>query len=458
MRRRLTLFYAHLSIRLRVTLAFTAVMLVLLGATGLFLYLRLGNALDDTLDRGLAGRADDITALLRRDDTEAPNRLAGSGERIVQLVDGGGRVVDAAAGLGGRALLPSRQLTNARRHELFASRSDPTSRDVVRLLARPIRVGARSYVLIIGASREPNESAQHRLGGLLLIGLPVALLLAALVGYGAATAALRPVELMRRRATTITAGRPERLPVPPSGDEIAALGRTLNDMLDRLEQAYARERRFVADASHELRTPLTILRGELELAMRDAVSVGDYRAAVASAAEETERLVRLAQDLLVVAQADQGRLPVRREQLGVQELLDSVAARFAGPARDAQIVLSVDAGADLRLDADRTLIEQALGNLVDNALRHATHAVQLGATNAELYVRDDGPGFETGFLTQAFDRFARADSGRARDSGGAGLGMAIVAAIATAHGGRAVARNRPEGGAEVALNLTLFSS
>jgi signal transduction histidine kinase len=221
-------------------------------------------------------------------------------------------------------------------------------------------------------------------------------------------------------------------------------------MLDRLEKALERERGFVADAGHELRTPLALLRTELELAARQARSEAELRAAVDAASRETERLSQLAEDLLLIARADRGRLPLRVEDVEVDELFSSVVSRFDWRARVARRPAE-----GLRVQADRLRLEQALGNLVDNALRHGGGAVELAACEqngrVELHVRDGGTGFPDGFLDRAFDRFARADP--ARGGGGAGLGLAIVRTIALAHGGSAHATNRPPNGADVWLTL-----
>jgi signal transduction histidine kinase len=226
-------------------------------------------------------------------------------------------------------------------------------------------------------------------------------------------------------------------------------------MLDRLEEALARERAFVADASHELRTPLAILKAELELALRDPDSIEGFRDAITSAAEETDRLVQLAEDLLVLARSEQGQLPVRVEEAGAAELLAAVVQRFEGRSAARGASLEIDAPDGLVLSVDALRLEQALGNLVDNALRHGGRTVALvarpGTTGVELHVCDDGPGFPPEFLPRAFERFTRADPARGR--GGTGLGLAIVAAIAQAHGGRADAVNRVEGGADVWLTL-----
>jgi two-component system, OmpR family, sensor kinase len=312
-------------------------------------------------------------------------------------------------------------------------------------------------VLVVGASLEDREEALEGLVAELFVVGPLALLLSSLAGYVLAGAALRPVEAMRRRAAEISTERPgRRLPLPRARDEIHRLGATLNAMLARLEAAFARERRFVADASHELRTPLALLRTELELALRRPRSAKDLEQALRSAAEEVDRLSTLAEDLLVLARADEGALPLRRSSIEAGELLDSVARRFALRAADEGRALDVDAPGDTPLEADRLRLEQALGNLVDNALRYGAGTIRLDARThdgrVELRVGDEGPGFPPEFLPRAFERFTRADEARGR--GAAGLGLAIVDAIARAHGGTAQAANKAAGaGALVWLTL-----
>ena len=292
---------------------------------------------------------------------------------------------------------------------------------------------------------------------LLAVGGPIALLLASALGYGVASAALRPVEAMRARAERISgAAHGERLPVSPADDEIRRLGRTLNALLERTDAALAHERAFVADASHELRTPLAILKTELELALRGTHSSAELRRAIASAGEETDRLVQLAEDLLVMARSDQGGLPVRPEPLAVDEIVEDVRGRHANQATAAGRSLTILDGVEgAVVVADRLRVEQALSSLVDNALRHGTGAVRIGARRAgdalELHVEDDGPGVHPEFVDQAFDRFARADPARGR--GGAGLGLAIVRAVARAHGGDAHIANRPGGGLDAWISL-----
>jgi two-component system OmpR family sensor kinase len=447
--------------RIRVTAAFTAVMALLLACAGLFLYVRLGNTLQATVDRGLRSRAGDVTALIKQADSglaqAGRSPLTEQGESLAQILDSGGQVVDASPTLRAHPLLTAGEVRRAVSGTIVVEHArTAVAADRARLLATPVRAQGHRLIVVVGSSLEPVDEAQSELGRLLVVGGPIALLIASLAGYGAAAGALRPVEQMRRRAREIQATRPgRRLPVPPSNDEIARLGETLNEMLERLEDAFAHERRFVADASHELRTPLTILKGELELALRDATDVDEIRAAVMSAAEEADRLVQLAEDLLVIARSEHGRLPVRLVEVDAGEVLGAAARRFASRASERGVALEIRAPEEQQLVADDLRLQQALGNLIDNALRHGsgtvTLAVEPRGARVELHVRDDGSGFPDDFIADAFDRFTRADAARSR--GGAGLGLAIVSAIARGHGGTAHARNRPEGGADVWIDL-----
>jgi two-component system, OmpR family, sensor kinase len=311
-------------------------------------------------------------------------------------------------------------------------------------------------VLVVGKSLGSRDETLNGLRHEFLLAAPLALLLATLAGYLLAGAALRPVEAMRRRAAAITAATPgARLPVPAARDEISRLANTINDMLERLEVAFRHERRFVADASHELRTPLALLRTELEIALRRTRSREELEQALRSAAEETDRLTSLAEDLLLVARIDQGALPVRREPVDARELFDRVAGRFAARAGESDRAVRVG-GSDVVIDADPARLEQALGNLVTNGLVHGAGTVELSARSVnghmELHVTDQGPGFPAGFAQRAFDRFSRGDEARGR--GGTGLGLAIVQAIAEAHGGSAGLGNREGGGADVWIALS----
>ena len=431
----------RIPLRLKLTLVFTGVMAVLLAAAGIALSVLVASNLDSTIDDGLAARAGDQAAVAIATRGNEDARLERSGETFAQVFDGG-RVRATTPRAEGAPLLTREELQRATRGSLVTERRLGST--TLRLYARP----AGPYVVVVGESLAQREKALDSLRALLVIGGPLALLLASLVGYVMAAAALRPVERMRRRAAQISAQESgERLPVPLANDEIGRLGRTLNEMLSRLEAAFARERAFVSDASHELRTPLAILRTELELALRGEHTREELEDALRSAAEETERLSGLAEDLLVIARSDQGRLPVRIEDLEAGDVLARVAGRFQTRARVEGRPLRPDPSPGVIVRADPARLEQALANLVDNALSYGDGTVELTASQhngtVEIHVRDEGPGFPPAFLPRAFERFTRADEARSR--GGTGLGLAIASAVATAHGGTAHAVNRNPG-------------
>lgn len=435
-------------------------MAVVLGATGAFLYLRLDSELSSQITQNLRSRADDVSALVQTTDqglSQSGPRLTEVGESFAQVLGERGEIVDATPGLDARPLLTPGELARASRGTIVVERDYlPEADEPVRLLASPVDAQGERIVVVVGASVDDQEAALGGLRTQLLIGGPLALLVASIAGYLLAAAALRPVESMRRRAAEIsTTATGQQLPVPPARDEIHRLGETLNEMLARLEDALARERRFVADASHELRTPLALMKTELELALRRTRSQAELEDAIRSAAEETDRLSQLAEDLLVIARSEQGELPLRTEDVAVGQLLDAVAERFASRARDSGRTIVVVPSPPTAVHGDALRLEQALGNIVENALRHGSGPVRLRAEQrngvVELHATDDGTGFPPEFLPRAFERFSRADEARGR--GGTGLGLAIVDVIARAHGGSAQAANRPEGGADVWLAL-----
>jgi len=444
-------------LRFKLTLAFTGVMAVLLTGAGIALSVLVANNLDNTIDDGLAARAGDAAAVVAA--RTGQSALDTTGEAFAQVLDADGDVVDTTAGAGESSLLDPASLAEARQGIVIVERRAQDGA-AVRLLARPVNADGTKEIVVVGEPLAQRERALGALHALLAIGGPIALLIASAVGYILAAAALRPVERMRRHAAAVTAaGTSERLPVPPTNDEIGRLGRTLNEMLARLEVAFKRERAFVSDASHELRTPLAILRTELELALRGKHTQEELEDAIRSAAEESERLSSLAEDLLVIARSDQGRLPVHPEVLVAGDVLARVAGRFQTRAKVEGRPITAEPSEGVLLNADLARIEQALANLVDNALTYGDGEVVLSARAengcVELHVLDEGAGFPAEFLPRAFERFTRADEARTR--GGTGLGLAIAAAVAGAHGGTAHARNI-EGGADVWIALPSLTS
>ena len=443
-------------IRLRLALAFTAAAALLLTGVGVFGYARLASGFSHDLDRELRQRAQDLIVPVSRPGTSLED-LAGTGfiergESFAEVITPRGRVVEATPTLDRRALLTPAEAARAAEGTVTLDRSNaPGLDEPARLLATPFTRQGRSLVLVVGDTRENGLETLRRVRAQLLVGLPVLVLLTFLGTYAVAGAALRPVETMRRRASGLTGADPSlRLPVPAGDDEITRLGDTLNALLGRVEETLERERAFVATASHELRTPLALLRTELELALRRPRSAEELVDAVRSAQAEVDRLERLAEDLLLLAQAGEGRLPVHAETVPVGELYAGVAARFAQAAATSGRRVET-APTDLAVRADRRQVEQAVSNLVGNALAHGRGAVRMEAAArgglVELVVADEGAGFGPDLLVRGMDRFVRGQM-----SEGAGLGLAIVATVAEANGGSAGLRD-VEGGAEAWLRL-----
>jgi two-component system, OmpR family, sensor kinase len=436
---------SRLPIRVRLAAAFAVAMALVLTATGALLYVRLGDDLSAALDTDLRIRAQDLAQVVREPggslSAESNGRLIERGESFAQLLDARANVLDGTAPPGSVPLLGPADLSRTLRRPVFIDRRlVPGLDEPARLLATSVRHGARRVVLVVGATRENRAEALRSLRTELLLAGPIALVLATALGYALAGASLRAVEAMRRRAAAISGDQPgERLPVQATGDELERLGTTLNEMLARLDESLERERGFVADAGHELRTPLALLRAELDFALHHANSEEELRSALRVASDETDRLAQLAGDLLLIAGSDAGWLQLRPEPIPAKQLLESVRNRFSWRSAESERELEVRAPADVIINGDQLRLEQALGNLVDNALRHGHGTVHIEARPnhgvVELHVRDEGPGLPKEFVPHAFHRFSRADEAHA--GGGAGLGLAIVHTIAVAHGGTA---------------------
>ena len=431
----------RLSLRLRLTLVFAAVMALVLLAMSAFVFTRVRAELTHAVDQDLRGQLTEARRHAGEVDPDSP--------AVAQIIDAQGNVLRGSA----IAMVSPGQLAQIVQGRTVLTDAQLSGRKGKwRVLAEPASGGG---AVVVAEPLHPTDEALGHLLTELAISVPFALLLASLAGYLLAASALRPVEAMRRRAREISAETPgRRLPVPGRDDEIARLGTTLNEMLARIEAAVEHERRFVADASHELRTPLALLKTELDLALRRPRSPEELEVALRSAAVETDRLTRIAEDLLLLARSQDGRLPLQRTSVEVGELLGDVAARFAIRAGQAGREIAVEDVDGLRVEGDPLRLEQALDNLVDNALHHGAGTVRLGARaeagRVELHVHDDGGGFPPEFLDRAFERFSRADDARGR--GGSGLGLAIVELIAAAHGGKAGAANT-DGGADVWIEV-----
>ncbi len=439
---------SRLPIRVRVTVAFAVVMLILLAGIGLLAYQRMGAALLDEIDSGLRFKASAIAATESSGAVDVPNtRLQEPREAFEQFLSRGGRVLRATEGFD-VALVNASDLARV---------SVPTflERDVAgvvgpaRLLVVPLRSPGEADVLVVGTSMADRTDALHELAEVLLVGGPAAVLVACVTAAVVAGWALNPMDRMRRQAAAITeSGLDRRMTVPAARDELQRLALTLNDMLDRLAQSIASERGFLERASHELRTPLAALRTEVDLALGRDRSADELTAALRSVSEETDRLTRLAEDLLVLARAQKGRLPLHREAVSLRPMLESATRLFSARAAGLGIELIV-AAPETTVLVDPLRIRQALVNLLDNALRHTPRdgIVRVTATPFDLDVRiavvDNGPGFPNAGATSDLDPVSDAT----------GLGLRIVRAVAASHGGTALLKQGPDGGASVELVL-----
>ncbi len=447
-------------IRLRLALAFAAATAIAF-ALGSWLFISaLSAAQLGTIDSQLAVQLTQAAGYLPagHPGTSPAAVSPAPGEYVVQVVDAANQVRGASRDAGATSLLTAAELSQARHGRITVTRLLDEENE--RITAAPL-AGHPGWAAVAGVSLETFEATQGQAARELVIGGAVAVAVAGLGAYWLARSALSPVERLRRQVAALSERDDEGagVEIPRTGDEIAALAGTMNDLLGRLQRALARQRGFVADASHELRTPFAVLRGELELAGRPGRTREELAAAVQSAAEEAARLARITDDLLLLARSDEDRLTVRLEPSDIGSLLTRSAERAGSRFTAAGLSYRIDVPAGLRAEVDPDRIRQAIDNLLGNAARFAPagSAVVVTARAAgsalEIEVADAGPGFPADFLPHAFERFRRPDGGRARSDGGAGLGLAIVQAIAAAHGGSATAANGPSGGAAVRLCL-----
>ena len=331
----------RLPIRLRLTLVFTLSMAVLLTVTAGFVYLRLGAELLRTTDTALLTQAEAVAAGIGQPGQgDAFSAASARGlETVTQVLGPGGSVQEWSPGLATRPAVPASVLRGIRRTAYL----DASVRGIegpARVIVLPQGNGTHGGWVLVAASLESRNEALSALLVLLLIGGPVTLALAGAAGWLVAGAALRPVERMRQEADAIAVSdRGRRLPIPASRDEIARLGNTLNAMIGRLEAAFDRERRFVADASHELRTPLAILKAELDLARSRQRTKPELLAAVRSASEEADRLIELAETLLVYSRVEGDRMPLRRQPTELDRLLHEACSSLTGRADAAGVAV-----------------------------------------------------------------------------------------------------------------------
>jgi signal transduction histidine kinase len=414
-------------LRFRLTVAAAAVLALALALSA--------SVLLSVLDRALISTVDDTT----RQHAQAVRVAADAGTltspitthdgTIVQVIDAGGRITHVT--YGADRLVP---LLDAEGRAKVLAKGEPVLLD-----GRPYAIPGFLRVVVLRADRgqtvvaaRPVNEIQTSLataGKVLFVGTPALIVLLAVASWLMIGRTLGPITALRRGAAEIThTARSRRLPVPESRDEVHSLATTLNDMLARLEEAEQRQRALVADAAHELRSPLASIRLQLEVALGHPDGQ-HWQETAEGVLEDTLRLSRLAEDLLALARLDErGGVPARREPVDLDEVVRRAVDRYPEVRLTAcePVVVTGDA-----LDLSRVLT-----NLLDNAVRHTTSTVEVALTgDGVLTVTDDGPGIPEQDRERVFNRFTRLDTGRSRDEGGAGLGLAIVRETVRAHGG-----------------------
>jgi heavy metal sensor kinase len=471
--------------RVPVRVRLTAWYVLLLAATivcfTVFLVVRERAALVGGVDSGLASRARQVALAL---GSGGEGQFADVGDVSVaglaatrsatEVLSQAGEVLDSSgATVAERPMLTLAELRGVLRgHDLRVTRRLGATGEPFRLLAVPLPTRSGDRVLVVASPLDEVDRSIRQLVLLSLLTAPAVLVVAALGGWWLAGHALRPVVRM-----TAAAGRigvddlDRRVDVPPAADELRRLAETLNSMLDRVRRGVEDKRRFVADASHELRTPLAVMRSELDVELGSAHLSADARDVLRSALDEVERMGRMVENLLTLARIDDGRLALLCSRFDLAEAAARVLDRLRPVAAAGGVRLRLT-GPATEAVADRDRIEQALTNLVDNAVKYGAGEVEVEvwqhAGRAGVTVRDTGPGIPAENLPHLFDRFYRVDGARSRAQGGTGLGLAICREIVEAHHGSIEATSTPGRGSVFSLalpvhtasqeSLTVFSS
>jgi heavy metal sensor kinase len=462
----------RVSVRTRLTVWYSAVLLAIVVTIGVLSYSWLRWSLVRDLDASLLTVAQVIHdtgysrgALPGQRDPEALLReLLGPEfyDKFFHLLDPEGRPYGSSRRGAEELPLSALARANAARSQRTLETVQATGRDPIRVLTMPIvRDGRVAEIIQVGMSLRPARAELARYLETLVLLIPVGVGLAALAGALIARAALRPVDEMTRTARRITAeDLRRRVEHRGSDDELDRLAGTLNDMLARLEESFTQARRFAADAAHELRTPLTVLKGGIEVALRAARSPEEYRGVLASSLEEVERLIRLAEDLLLLSRSIAGpevdRVPVELEPL-LLEVFD-VGVRLG---RSAGVSVRIDDAGPATVQGDAMALRRAMLNVVENAVKYTAPggkvelSLMSGDRVATITVADTGIGIEPSDAERIFEPFVRLDAARGRETGGTGLGLAIARSIVIAHSGTLTVDSRPGAGSRFTISLPL---
>ena len=375
--------------------------------------------------------------------------LLTTNQRVVaiQLIDPDGKVVKRSGSAPNTPLVPITEFDL----KLRRMSDDAVPNDDMRVSGQRVNTPSGEYTVLVGSGSEAVEATARTVALLLAAGAPIILAVAAAATYWLVRRSLQSVDTIRSRVAEIsTSDLAERVPVPNSRDEIAALAVTMNEMLSRIEAGHRAQQRFLGDASHELRSPLTTIISGLEAAEVHPELL-DAELAINILLPEAQRMALLIEDLLLLARADEQSLVLRKEQVLVGDLVEVEVNRAR---RDAGCTIHTDISS-VSVIGDPVAVSRVIRNLVDNAVRHAKSRVDIcvGSRDgdATITVVDDGRGIVAAERTRVFERFVRLDSDRARSSGGTGLGLAIVAEVVAAHGGTVTIDDRPGGGTKMTV-------
>ena len=460
------------NVRMRLTMWYTLVLAGLLalyaGVAALFLFL----SLREDFDNNLLEDVETIEGLLAKDPNGSVsprlNHADGAEPRVghfIEVWSPDGSLLYRSSSLENLAL-------GGPPHQDEGSKDDSPS---TARLANGMRVRVASSVYHIEDFRvllrvAYDEGTLWRelgeFGEVLLLGFPIAVLLAGFGGYGLARKALAPIDAMATQSQKISAERlGDRLPIQNPEDELGKLGLTFNDLLARLQAAFDQLRRFTADASHELRTPLTAIRSVGEVALQDQKTPAEYRDVIGSMLEEVDRLTRLVESLLALSRADAGQIQLQRTHISLLALAREAGSMVEVLAEEKAQELQINGDGAIAVDADRLILRQALVNLLDNAIKYSPAnsqiSVRVGRTadnQATVDITDHGPGIPREHQAHVFDRFYRVDKARTREWGGAGLGLSISRWVVEAHGGDLTLKSEEGQGATFRISLQLANN
>jgi heavy metal sensor kinase len=455
------------SLRLRLTLWYLVLLAVILAAFCAGVYMVMRGQLYHNLDDSVENRANILLGVILFDDNRPTltgtvfSQDPDADESFVRVFDESGRVTFENRAFEGDPPIDSGALERA-----LAGKDSTRTVDVedtpLRLRTFPVeRDGEVLGVLEVG---QPEDDVRETLRVLLLIlavAYPVTLGGASLGGLFLASRALSPIDSLTRLARRLSAeDLSQRLNLKLPDDEVGRLARTFDEMLERLDDAFRRQRRFTADASHELRTPLTAIKGQVEVALERDRDAESYREVLRSVNSDADRMIRLVGSLLTLARADAGQVTIHREHVDIGGVVTDAVDHVRQEADRAGVSLEVRPENDVRVMADPDLILQLTLNLLDNAVKYSsarggsvTVSWQKTGRYAELVVSDTGAGIPAEHLPRIFDRFYRVDTARSRADGGAGLGLSISRWIAEVHGGSIQAESTAGEGSRFTVRL-----